>query len=191
MDALDYEVVFYSAFSNCSTLSFFASFFVMEEVGSSYFPLCKWWLRSLYLVNQRVWKSQSLLQEIAWQRIEDLQPASNAVISRGVTGLKLYMVAPFLKWVLFSNVDRTDLRKGKYSVASPLLTANPVQILENMDFNTQAPSCFEAWHPSQRSFSFFSMRNIMMKSISVIRFSFVDFLFLGSLFRNECMEGKN
>ncbi|KAJ8438403.1 hypothetical protein Cgig2_004513 [Carnegiea gigantea] len=37
------------------------------------------------------------ISEIAWQRLEDLQPASDEVISRGVTGLKLYMVAPFLK----------------------------------------------------------------------------------------------
>ncbi|MFQ6646795.1 hypothetical protein Gotur_019864 [Gossypium turneri] len=36
------------------------------------------------------------LQEIAWHRIDDLQPATNEVISRGITGLKLYMVAPFL-----------------------------------------------------------------------------------------------
>lgn len=37
-----------------------------------------------------------LLQEIAWQRIDDLQHANADVISRGITGLKLYMVAPFL-----------------------------------------------------------------------------------------------
>jgi hypothetical protein len=36
------------------------------------------------------------LQEIAWQRLDDLQPASYEVISRSITGLKLYMVAPFL-----------------------------------------------------------------------------------------------
>ncbi|KAK9282630.1 hypothetical protein L1049_010849 [Liquidambar formosana] len=36
------------------------------------------------------------ISEITWQRLDDLQPASNDVISRGVTGLKLYMVAPFL-----------------------------------------------------------------------------------------------
>lgn len=37
------------------------------------------------------------ISEIAWQRLEDIQPASDDVISRGVTGLKLYMVSPFLK----------------------------------------------------------------------------------------------
>ncbi|KAK4790387.1 hypothetical protein SAY86_017691 [Trapa natans] len=38
------------------------------------------------------------ISEIAWHRIEDLQPANNAeFISRGATGVKLYMVAPFLK----------------------------------------------------------------------------------------------
>ncbi|XP_010558755.1 PREDICTED: mRNA-decapping enzyme subunit 2-like [Tarenaya hassleriana] len=36
------------------------------------------------------------ISEIAWHRLDDLQPASNEVITRGVTGLKLYMVAPFL-----------------------------------------------------------------------------------------------
>jgi mRNA-decapping enzyme subunit 2 len=36
------------------------------------------------------------LQEIAWHRLDELQPANDDVISRGITGLKLYMVAPFL-----------------------------------------------------------------------------------------------
>lgn len=39
------------------------------------------------------------MQEIAWHRLDELQPANDEVISRGNTGLKLYMVAPFLKWV--------------------------------------------------------------------------------------------
>lgn len=43
------------------------------------------------------------ISEIAWQRLDELQPASDDVISHGVTGLKLYMVAPFLaslkKWI--------------------------------------------------------------------------------------------
>ncbi|XP_024167744.1 mRNA-decapping enzyme subunit 2 isoform X1 [Rosa chinensis] len=36
------------------------------------------------------------ISEIAWHRLDDLQPASDDVISRGITGLKLYMVSPFL-----------------------------------------------------------------------------------------------
>ncbi|GAB2276761.1 mRNA-decapping enzyme subunit 2 [Dionaea muscipula] len=36
------------------------------------------------------------ISEIAWQQLEDLLPANEDFISRGVTGLKLYMVAPFL-----------------------------------------------------------------------------------------------
>ncbi|TQD74746.1 hypothetical protein C1H46_039719 [Malus baccata] len=44
------------------------------------------------------------ISEIAWHRLDDLQPASDNVISRGVTGLKLYMVSPFLatlrSWIL-------------------------------------------------------------------------------------------
>uniref|UniRef100_A0A803MZB4 Nudix hydrolase domain-containing protein n=1 Tax=Chenopodium quinoa TaxID=63459 RepID=A0A803MZB4_CHEQI len=39
----------------------------------------------------------SIPLEIAWHRLDDLQPASDEVISRSVTGLKLYMVTPFLK----------------------------------------------------------------------------------------------
>ncbi|PON50931.1 Dihydroneopterin triphosphate diphosphatase [Trema orientale] len=44
------------------------------------------------------------ISEIAWHRMDDLLPASGDVISRGSTGLKLYMVAPFLaslkSWIL-------------------------------------------------------------------------------------------
>ncbi|KAL3579328.1 hypothetical protein D5086_020832 [Populus alba] len=44
------------------------------------------------------------ISEIAWQRLDELQPASDKVISRSITGLKLYMVAPFLaslkSWIL-------------------------------------------------------------------------------------------
>ncbi|KAG6734485.1 hypothetical protein I3842_01G274500 [Carya illinoinensis] len=36
------------------------------------------------------------ISEIAWQRLDELQPANDDVISRGISGLKLYMVAPFL-----------------------------------------------------------------------------------------------
>ncbi|EPS57252.1 hypothetical protein M569_17567, partial [Genlisea aurea] len=36
------------------------------------------------------------LQEIAWHRVDELNTANGDVISRGVTGLKLYMVHPFL-----------------------------------------------------------------------------------------------
>ncbi|KAG8390620.1 hypothetical protein BUALT_Bualt01G0102400 [Buddleja alternifolia] len=36
------------------------------------------------------------ISEIAWHRLDELQPANDDVISRGITGLKLYMVAPFL-----------------------------------------------------------------------------------------------
>ncbi|XP_071930332.1 mRNA-decapping enzyme subunit 2-like isoform X2 [Coffea arabica] len=39
------------------------------------------------------------ISEIAWQRLDELQPANDDVISRGITGLKLYMVAPFLTYL--------------------------------------------------------------------------------------------
>lgn len=45
------------------------------------------------------------LQEIAWQRLDELQPSSDEVISRGITGLKLYMVSPFLAWVQLHIFD--------------------------------------------------------------------------------------
>ncbi|KAL3718979.1 hypothetical protein ACJRO7_003995 [Eucalyptus globulus] len=42
--------------------------------------------------------------EIAWHRLDELQSANDAVISRSIIGLKLYMVAPFLgdlkRWIL-------------------------------------------------------------------------------------------
>lgn len=44
------------------------------------------------------------ISEIAWHRLDELQPANDAVISRSIIGLKLYMVAPFLgdlkHWIL-------------------------------------------------------------------------------------------
>jgi mRNA-decapping enzyme subunit 2 len=44
------------------------------------------------------------ISEITWHRLDHLQPASNEVITHGVSGLKLYMVAPFLSslksWIL-------------------------------------------------------------------------------------------
>ncbi|GAV73090.1 NUDIX domain-containing protein/DCP2 domain-containing protein [Cephalotus follicularis] len=36
------------------------------------------------------------ISEIAWHRLDELLPASDDVITRGITGHKLYMVAPFL-----------------------------------------------------------------------------------------------
>ncbi|KAL6912290.1 hypothetical protein ACP4OV_001095 [Aristida adscensionis] len=36
------------------------------------------------------------ISEISWHRIDDLLPASDDAVSRGVNGMKLYMVAPFL-----------------------------------------------------------------------------------------------
>ncbi|XP_050946949.1 mRNA-decapping enzyme subunit 2-like isoform X2 [Cucumis melo] len=46
----------------------------------------------------------AIREEIAWHRLDDLLPVSDDVISHGITGLKLYMVAPFLEslrsWIL-------------------------------------------------------------------------------------------
>ncbi|KVI09704.1 mRNA-decapping enzyme subunit 2-like isoform X1 [Cynara cardunculus var. scolymus] len=42
-------------------------------------------------------RTKKEISEIAWQRLDELQPVNGDVISHSVTGLKLYMVAPFLK----------------------------------------------------------------------------------------------
>ncbi|MQM06336.1 hypothetical protein Taro_039158 [Colocasia esculenta] len=56
------------------------------------------------------------ISEISWFRIDDLQPAGDDITSRGVNGLKLYMVAPFLislkAWVSAhqpSSSQRSDM----------------------------------------------------------------------------------
>ncbi|XP_071724643.1 mRNA-decapping enzyme subunit 2 [Rutidosis leptorrhynchoides] len=36
------------------------------------------------------------ISEIAWHRLDELRPLNDDVIARGITGIKLYMVAPFL-----------------------------------------------------------------------------------------------
>ncbi|ONK63943.1 uncharacterized protein A4U43_C07F20510 [Asparagus officinalis] len=36
------------------------------------------------------------ISEISWHRLDELQPAGEDAMSRGINGLKLYMVAPFL-----------------------------------------------------------------------------------------------
>ncbi|KAF7081190.1 hypothetical protein CFC21_085160 [Triticum aestivum] len=43
------------------------------------------------------------ISEISWHRIDDLLPASDDAISRGVNGMKLYMVAPFLMYCVESE----------------------------------------------------------------------------------------
>ncbi|KAL5122839.1 mRNA-decapping enzyme subunit 2 [Glycine soja] len=68
------------------------------------------------------------ISEIAWHRLDELQPASDEVISRSITGLKLYMVAPFLaslkSWISTHQpamAPRPDLPlKGK-NAKNPLL----------------------------------------------------------------------
>ncbi|MED6120806.1 mRNA-decapping enzyme subunit 2 [Stylosanthes scabra] len=69
---------------------------VMEETG---FDVSKLLKKEEYLEiifgQQRV-RLYIIAGEISWHRLDDLQPASDEVISRGITGLKLYMVAPFL-----------------------------------------------------------------------------------------------
>lgn len=77
----------------------------------SHLLLSHWWLFSTHectiackhvtasFVSSNICGFALWIQEIAWQRLDELQPASNDVISRGMTGLKLYMVSPFLSWV--------------------------------------------------------------------------------------------
>ncbi|OAY67420.1 mRNA-decapping enzyme subunit 2 [Ananas comosus] len=78
------------------------------------------------------------ISEISWHRIDDLQPAGDDAISRGVNGLKLYMVAPFLTalkaWIaahhptlvqkLDSSVRGTSESKAKNSLGGAVLSEN-------------------------------------------------------------------
>ncbi|KAG6669873.1 hypothetical protein I3843_01G264800 [Carya illinoinensis] len=48
------------------------------------------------------------ISEIAWQRLDELQPANDDVISRGISGLKLYMVAPFLMNLCVESKEQLD-----------------------------------------------------------------------------------
>ncbi|KAG6669872.1 hypothetical protein I3843_01G264800 [Carya illinoinensis] len=60
----------------------------------------QWWGNLHFLVI--------CLQEIAWQRLDELQPANDDVISRGISGLKLYMVAPFLMNLCVESKEQLD-----------------------------------------------------------------------------------
>ena len=75
------------------------------------------------------------MQEISWHRIDDLLPASDDAISRGVNGLKLYMVAPFLTglkaWIathppLYQKTD-TSARGTVWKAKNPSGVFVPVE----------------------------------------------------------------
>ncbi|TVU27797.1 hypothetical protein EJB05_19298 [Eragrostis curvula] len=65
------------------------------------------------------------ISEISWHKIDELLPASEDAVSRGVNGLKLYMVAPFLTSVFpnphFVVVFRWMGLKAWISTHPPLL----------------------------------------------------------------------
>nr|CAB3495423.1 unnamed protein product [Digitaria exilis] len=61
---------------------------VLEETGCDVSAL----LNLDDCIEVSIWQQR----EISWHRIDDLLPASDDAVSRGVNGMKLYMVAPFL-----------------------------------------------------------------------------------------------
>jgi len=82
------------------------------------------------------------ISEISWHRLDELHPAGEDSISRGVNGLKLYMVAPFLTslraWISShpppiaqksdSSNRGTCVWKAKNSSGSGTTTDNTLQI---------------------------------------------------------------
>ncbi|PKA53401.1 mRNA-decapping enzyme subunit 2 [Apostasia shenzhenica] len=81
------------------------------------------------------------ISEISWHRLDELQPAGDEAISRGVNGLKLYMVAPFLNalktWIAAHptpvsqkadlSIKGTTVWKAKNSTSAAPVTENPLQ----------------------------------------------------------------
>ncbi|XP_019708588.1 mRNA-decapping enzyme subunit 2 isoform X2 [Elaeis guineensis] len=79
-------------------------------------------------------------EEISWHRLDELQPAGDDAISRGVNGLKLYMVAPFLialkAWIAShppptcqksdASARGTCVWKAKNNSGGPMTTENPL-----------------------------------------------------------------
>uniref|UniRef100_A0A0D9VMD7 Nudix hydrolase domain-containing protein n=1 Tax=Leersia perrieri TaxID=77586 RepID=A0A0D9VMD7_9ORYZ len=79
------------------------------------------------------------ISEISWHKIDELLPAGDDAISRGVNGLKLYMVAPFLQgikaWIAThrpSQYQKSDTSargtvwKAKNSSSGAVPVENPV-----------------------------------------------------------------
>ncbi|XP_019708587.1 mRNA-decapping enzyme subunit 2 isoform X1 [Elaeis guineensis] len=80
------------------------------------------------------------ISEISWHRLDELQPAGDDAISRGVNGLKLYMVAPFLialkAWIAShppptcqksdASARGTCVWKAKNNSGGPMTTENPL-----------------------------------------------------------------
>lgn len=79
------------------------------------------------------------ISEISWHRLDELQPAGDDITSRGVNGLKLYMVAPFLTslkaWIashppsiplkLDSSSKGTSVWKAKNNADGGMPSDNP------------------------------------------------------------------
>lgn len=80
------------------------------------------------------------ISEISWHRLDELQPAGDDAMSRGVNGLRLYMVAPFLTalkaWIaahpppasqkLDASARGTCVWKAKSNSSGPVTTENPL-----------------------------------------------------------------
>ncbi|XP_072968972.1 mRNA-decapping enzyme subunit 2 [Typha angustifolia] len=80
------------------------------------------------------------ISEISWHRLDELQPAGDDAMSRGVNGLKLYMVAPFLTalkaWIIAhphlvdqksdTSAKGTSVWKAKNSSGGVVAPENPL-----------------------------------------------------------------
>ncbi|KAG1361543.1 mRNA-decapping enzyme subunit 2 [Cocos nucifera] len=80
------------------------------------------------------------ISEISWHRLDELQPAGDDAISRGMNGLKLYMVAPFLTalkaWIAShppptsqksdASARGTCVWKAKNNSGGQMTTENPL-----------------------------------------------------------------
>ncbi|XP_038970960.1 mRNA-decapping enzyme subunit 2-like [Phoenix dactylifera] len=89
------------------------------------------------------------ISEISWHRLDELQPAGDDAISRGVNGLKLYMVAPFLTalktWIAShpppasqksdASARGTCVWKAKNNSGGPMTTENPLVRVGSESYN--------------------------------------------------------
>ncbi|KAL6217736.1 hypothetical protein ACLB2K_010953 [Fragaria x ananassa] len=111
------------------------------------------------------------ISEIAWHRLDDLQPASNDVISRGITGLKLYMVSPFLaslkSWIFKHqppNASRPDMPLRGLSVWR---AKNSSIGSSNMIMESQSTKPEPEVHPPERAGM--SFRNFRFNTASIFQ----------------------
>ncbi|KAL9230858.1 hypothetical protein vseg_006153 [Gypsophila vaccaria] len=112
------------------------------------------------------------ISEIAWHRLDDLQPEGDDVISRSVAGLKLYMVSPFLTslkaWILKhppAVAPRPDVFRRGFSVwkAKNSLSGSSSALVESQYIKPAPDPHIADTGPSK------SFRNFKFDTQSIIR----------------------